>query len=139
MCADVFTRAKRSEIMSRIKHRGNRSTEERFKYLLRTAHVSGWRRHSRLVGKPDFVFPRAKLAVFIDGCFWHGCRKCRSIPEKNRTFWSRKLRRNRARDIAVAQLLRAAGWSVMRVWEHDLKKPSETIERLKNFLARAGA
>src|ERR1700734_1457594 len=134
MCADVFNKAKRSELMSRIKGGGNRSTEQRFASLLRGARISGWRRGSRLTGKPDFVFPKLKLAIFVDGCFWHGCRKCRSIPTSNRKFWHAKLSRNRTRDAAVNRTLRRAGWRVIRVWEHDLRTPEKTFARIHSIL-----
>ena len=72
---DVFTKAKRSEVMSRIRGRGNKDTELALAKLLRRHRITGWRRNQPVFGKPDFVFPKLKLAVFVDGCFWHGCPK----------------------------------------------------------------
>jgi len=74
---DIFTKKKRSEVMARIKGRNNKTTEMRFAQLLRAVGVKGWRRHKKVLGiRPDFVFLREKTAIFIDGCFWHGCQAC---------------------------------------------------------------
>src|SRR4051794_23782609 len=96
--ADVFTRAKRSEIMSRVKGRGNLATELELIRLFREHRIVGWRRHTRMFGRPDFVFTSNRIAVFVDGCFWHGCRRHGSVPVTNRKFWKEKLSRNRRRD-----------------------------------------
>jgi len=179
--ADVFTKAKRSEVMARIRSRGNRDTERALARLLRAHGITGWRgqmevrgekfesrrkpcsggaadrRHSRSSDtclrrsaeaplrsrvfrvRPDFVFPRQRVAVFVDGCFWHGCPK-HSNPKKwlrkssmpikptsaaptrtGRAFWQAKLATNQARDPKVNRALRRAGWRVVRIWEHELK------------------
>lgn len=87
-----------------------------------SAGISGWRMHAKEVaGKPDFAFSREKVAVFIDGCFWHGCR-CKTIPESNREFWLTKIVNNRQRDKKVSRLLKKGGWTVLRFWEHEMKK-----------------
>jgi DNA mismatch endonuclease, patch repair protein len=120
--SDVFSKAKRSEVMSRIRGSGNRDTELRMIALFRAHGVTGWRRKRRVFGKPDFVFVRERLAVFIDGCFWHGCPKPKHAPmPKNRAeWWAAKLARNKARDLLVTRTLRKQGWRVIRVWECDL-------------------
>ena len=69
--ADVFTQAKRSEVMSRIRSRGNRDTELALAKLFRRHGITGWRRNQHVFGKPDFIFPKLHMAVFVDGCFWH--------------------------------------------------------------------
>ena len=117
---DVFTKAKRSDVMSRIRSRGNRDTELRLIALMREHGITGWRRNAPLFGKPDFVFRAAKFAVFVDGCFWHGCPKHGTMPANNRAFWKAKLARNKARDSDVTRALRKAGWKVLRIWEHAL-------------------
>ncbi len=119
---DVFTKAKRSDVMSRIRGRGNKDTELALMKLLRRHHVTGWRRHQPLFGKPDFVFRQARLALFVDGCFWHGCPQHCNLPANNRAFWRKKLATNKARDRRVNRVLRAKGWRVVRIWEHDLAK-----------------
>lgn len=125
--ADVFTKAKRSEVMSRIRGRGNKNTELELVKLFRRNKISGWRRNQKVFGKPDFVFPRLKFVVFVDGCFWHGCPRCYTRPKSNRQFWDAKVVRNRERDKKVSATLRRAGWRVMRIWEHDLKKREDAF------------
>lgn len=119
--SDVFSRAKRSDVMARIKGRGNRETELALMAIFRANGIKGWRRHLPITGRPDFVFPRVRLAVFVDGCFWHGCPTHANEPVNNRAFWRAKLAANRARDLFVSRALRAEGWRVMRIWEHELK------------------
>jgi len=71
------------------------------------------------VVRPDIIFPTIRVAVFIDGCFWHGCPDHGTNPQRNRDYWGPKLARNRARDVAVDMGLRSAGWQVLRHWEHE--------------------
>ena len=84
--------------------------------------------------KPDFVFPRERVAVFVDGCFWHGCPRCYTRPKSNRKFWDAKVARNQARDRRVTRQLRADGWSVCRIWECRLKRPEAGIRRILRML-----
>ena len=123
--SDIFSKKKRSQVMARIRSRGNAATELRLLRLLKTSDVTGWRRGYPLAGKPDFVFRRLRLAVFVDGCFWHGCPRCYNEPKSNRVFWRRKIARNRERDLAVNRALRRAGWRVLRIWQHEFKRDSE--------------
>jgi DNA mismatch endonuclease (patch repair protein) len=90
-----------------------------------------------LLGKPDFVFPKLRLAVFVDGCFWHACPLHATKPRNNAAFWRKKLARNRARDRKVNRTLRAAGWRVLRIWEHELvrKRQERLVARLRRALA----
>jgi DNA mismatch endonuclease, patch repair protein len=122
---DVFTQAKRSEVMSRIRGHGNKDTELALIRLFRLNGITGWRRRYPLFGKPDFVFPKLKLAIFVDGCFWHCCPKHSNLPVNNRRFWERKLEGNRRRDRLVSRRLRSAGWRVVRVWEHELSRKNQ--------------
>jgi DNA mismatch endonuclease (patch repair protein) len=121
--------------MASIRSRGNGSTELRFASLLRGANISGWRRHLPLPGHPDFVFRTARVAVFIDGCFWHSCPRCSSPPRQNTSYWGPKLERNRERDRTVNRALRAAGWKVVRIWEHELNQPNRVLGRLQTALS----
>lgn len=89
--ADVFSPAKRSQIMSRIKGKGNAATEARLIGIFRRHGIVGWRRNFPLFGKPDFVFPKQRTAVFVDGCFWHSCPKHGTMPASNVEFWTAKL------------------------------------------------
>jgi len=128
----------RSEIMARVKSKGNKSTEIRFIGELRARSVSGWRRHLDVPGKPDFVFPKSKIAVFIDGCFWHGCpRHCR-MPATNTRYWVNKIDGNKQRDGRVTKELRKMGWIVFRFWEHELAGTASLnrkINRIKEIIA----
>lgn len=119
--ADWLSREQRSHNMASIRSKGNASTEHTFLELLRKARISGWRRHLSLPGKPDFVFRSRRLAVFIDGCFWHGCPKCYRMPEDNRAYWRTKVQSNRIRDRRRTRELRSLKWRVLRIWEHSLK------------------
>jgi DNA mismatch endonuclease (patch repair protein) len=133
--ADVFTKAKRSEVMSRIRGRGNKDTELALAKLFRAHRITGWRRNQAVFGKPDFVVKQVRLALFVDGCFWHCCPKHSNMPANNRPFWKRKLAANRRRDLLVTRTLCRAGWRVLRVWEHELAKKNEA--RLVRRIQRA--
>ncbi len=85
-------------------------------------------------GKPDFVFPKYRLAIFVDGCFWHGCPRCYKEPKVNTEFWREKIRRNILRDRRTLLLLRKKGWHVMRFWEHSLKKDIVVANRMKKAM-----
>lgn len=137
---DVFTQTKRSLVMSRIRGRGNRDTELRLIALMRAHGITGWRRGSTLPGRPDFVFPRVRLAVFVDGCFWHGCPLHATWPKQNAAFWRAKILGNRRRDQAVDRQLRQLGWGIVRIWEHALTKKhaARTAARLKRSLSSTG-
>jgi DNA mismatch endonuclease (patch repair protein) len=133
---DFLTKRRRSSLMSRIRSHGNAATELRFIRLLKNSSITGWRRHQKIFGKPDFVFPKLKLAVFVDGCFWHGCPRCYSEPKSNRIFWRQKIAANRKRALVVNRALRKIGWRILRIWEHELTRKNEPrlIRRLqKNF------
>jgi DNA mismatch endonuclease (patch repair protein) len=131
---DVFTKAKRSEVMSRIRSRGNKDTEIALARLFRRHNITGWRRHQNIFGRPDFVFPGLKLAVFVDGCFWHVCPRHGTKPATNRAFWRRKFSRNQKRDRLVNGTLRRAGWRVLRIWEHELAGESQLVRKIQKAL-----
>src|SRR5258706_14841116 len=119
--SDIYSKTKRSEIMSRVRGRRNLATEIALARLFRRYGIVGWRRRSSLIGRPDFVFPAHRLAVFVDGCFWHGCPQHGGQPRTNRRFWRRKLAGNKSRDYRVTALLTALGWGVLRIWQHELR------------------
>ena len=133
---DIWSKQKRSEVMSLIRSRGNRTTEGRMITLFREHGIKGWRRHQPLPGCPDFIFRRERTAVLVDGCFWHGCPRCYRAPKSNPEFWAEKIRRNRRRDRWVSRHLRDAGWSVIRVRECVLKRsPGAVASRIQRKLA----
>jgi DNA mismatch endonuclease (patch repair protein) len=157
---DVFTQAKRSDVMSRIRSRGNRNTELALVRVFRAHGITGWRRHvevrarrdegrtmmaaptSHLTARtfrvrPDFIFPSLRLAVFVDGCFWHACPLHATKPKNNASFWRKKFAANKTRDRLVTRTLRQNGWRVLRLWEHELarKREARLVARLRRFLA----
>jgi DNA mismatch endonuclease (patch repair protein) len=138
--ADVFSKRKRSEVMSRIRSRGNKDTELALANIFRAQRITGWRRQASFFGRPDFIFAKPRVALFVDGCFWHGCPKHATLPKSNREFWRRKLAANRARDALVTRMLRRAGWRVVRVWEHELaqKHQARLLNRIRKVLAPRG-
>lgn len=119
---DPLNPQQRSERMAKVRGRGNRSTEMRVAACLIRRGFRGWQRHSSNVpGRPDFCFTRERIAVFVDGCFWHGCPRCqRNVPHSRRDFWRNKIESNRRRDRRVKRMLRQQGYSVFRIWEHSL-------------------
>lgn len=135
--ADVFSKEKRSEVMAAIRAHGNKETELKLISIMRAARITGWRRNQSLPGRPDFVFRRQRLAVFIDGCFWHGCPKHGRNPSSNREYWLPKLRRNKKRDISVKRLLTKQGWIVLRIWQHDLLDAPRLTVRITSALKGA--
>jgi len=132
---DVLTPEQRQFNMSRIRGRDTKPEK-----LLRSAlHAEGlrFRIHRRdIPGRPDLVFVKARVAVFIDGCFWHGCPVHCVKPKTNRAFWLSKIRRNKARDVKVNATLAAGGWKVRRYWEHDLKIRMPQIVRALTRLSK---
>lgn len=128
--ADTFTKEQRSEIMRKVKSNRNKSTELKLIHFFKTHKITGWRRAFKLFGKPDFVFPKQRVAIFVDGCFWHG-HNCRNTkPKDNKDYWQQKIERNRKRDSEVTQVLADKRWSVIRLWECDLKNETKLITRI---------
>jgi len=119
---DVFTTEQRSLVMAGIRSKGNKETELRMMALLKANGITGWRRHWPLLGKPDFVFRKERVVIFVDGCFWHGCPQHGRRPGQNREYWDAKMLRNKKRDRDVTRELRKRGWKVLRVWAHDLTR-----------------
>jgi DNA mismatch endonuclease (patch repair protein) len=92
--------------------------------LLWTAGVRGYRKHWQVDGRPDFSWPGLKVAVFVDGCFWHGCTRCKYLPRSRVRFWRDKIETNTRRDRRVSSRLRRAGWTVIRVRECAVRRES---------------
>ncbi len=123
----------RSGNMRAITSRRNRTTELRLRALLIRAGLQGWSLHPPGgIGSPDFVFRQRKVAVFVDGCFWHGCPRCGHVPKTNATYWRAKIERNRRRDRAMSRAARNRGYRVVRVWECALRdRPGYCLERIQ--------
>jgi DNA mismatch endonuclease, patch repair protein len=126
----------RSRNMRAIKASSNVTTELRLRAHLIRNRIVGWKvRTKDLPGCPDFFFARERLAVFVDGCFWHGCPKCGHIPQTNRSYWLRKLARNKQRDAQIKRALRSEGLRVLRIWECQLRaNPSHYVKKLAILL-----
>ncbi len=133
--ADVLTKKQRSYCMSRI-HAKDTQPEIILRKALSDAGLKGYRLHYKLIGKPDIVFPKRKIAIFIDGCFWHKCPKCFIKPRTNRGFWKNKIDVNVKRDKIVNADLEGKGWKIIRIWEHELKNQKlikrKIIARIEN-------
>ena len=132
----TFGGLSRSQLMSRIRSTGNKTTEGHLAALLRSSGLSGWKRHHTLFGSPDFVWRPNRLAVFVDGCFWHGhdCGKNIS-PRTNKEEWREKITRTRGRDRAVNRTLRDTGWTVVRIWECRLaRNPTSCLKKIRRAL-----
>lgn len=119
---DRISKNQRSELMRAVKSKGNLSTEIALIEVFKKRGIKGWRRNYKLPGKPDFVFPKLRIALFADGCFWHG-HNCRNTkPATNIDYWQSKIQRNIERDREVEKELTNRGWYVVRVWECEIKK-----------------
>ena len=129
--ADVFKQEKRSQIMSAVRSKQNKSTELKLIKVFEKYGIKGWRRNYKVKGHPDFVFSYKKIAVFVDGCFWHGhdCRNTR--PSDNAEYWKKKRERNICHDKEITALFLMRGWSVIRIWECELQKKNEDILKRK--------
>lgn len=134
--ADVFNKEERSRIMRSVKSKNTKSTELAMVKLLKENHITGWRRTYPVKGHPDFVFLDKRVAVFVDGCFWHG-HNCRNTkPSDNAEYWQKKRERNMKHDREVTASFEKRGWRVIRIWECELKRKniSKALERLCNTL-----
>lgn len=129
---DKFSKNERSAIMRAVKSRGNASTELKLINIFKANKIKGWRRNYKLVGKPDFVFPKQRIVIFADGCFWHGhdCKKIK--PADNAGYWEEKIKRNKMRDNAISKALLKKKWQVIRIWECEIKK--QKLPEKINFL-----
>ena len=132
---DRISRQRRSLVMSAVKGKGTR-LEQEFCQALRVEGLHAFVQNDKdLPGCPDVVFPHERVAIFIDSCFWHGCKYHLRMPATNVPYWTKKIDRNRKRDRAVSRLLRAKGWKVMRVWEHQVRRPSSNKRVLRSLRA----
>ena len=127
--ADVFDSKKRSDIMSKVRSNNNKSTELALIKFFKENNITGWKRNYPVKCHPDFVFLDKKIAIFVDGCFWHGhdCRNTR--PSDNAEYWQKKRERNIKHDKEVTAMFENRGWTVIRIWECELKKKNEAALR----------
>jgi DNA mismatch endonuclease (patch repair protein) len=133
---DVYDKETRSVVMRNVRSKGNKSTELRLITLFHENGITGWRRNYPVKGHPDFVFVDKQVAIFVDGCFWHGhdCRNTR--PKENAAYWEKKRERNIRHDKEITYAFETRGWTVVRIWECELKKKNlhKTLTRLQEAL-----
>jgi DNA mismatch endonuclease (patch repair protein) len=122
----------RSGNMRAIRSSSNKTTERRLRAFLVQNGIKGWKLHpSEIHGNPDLLLPARRVAVFVDGCFWHGCPRCGHIPKTNEAYWRAKITRNKKRDLQSTRRLKALGYRVVRIWECQLAKaPSRCMQRI---------
>lgn len=114
--------------MAAVRSRGNLTTELAVVKIFRKEQITGWRRHKIIIGvRPDFVFMDKKVAVFVHGCFWHGCNRHGGMPKSNTKFWRKKIGDNKFRDLAVVEKLKQLKWVTIVIWEHEIYKKSKVI------------
>src|SRR6202167_2188347 len=131
---DRVTRQVRSKIMASVRTSGG-TTERKMEKVLRLRGIRGYRRQWPVVAKPDFAWPTAKGALFVDGCFWHGCPRCDRPSKSNTDFWIPKIVSNRRRDRRGSRKLRKDGWSILRVWECRISE-ERTLSRIMRAVTR---
>ena len=132
---DVLTPEQRKKNMSAIKGK-NTKPEMKIRKMLWAEGVRGYRVHYDLPGKPDIVFPKKKIAIFIDGCYWHKCPECFIVPKTNTEFWMNKINGNVERDQKITKELEDLGWTILRFWEHEVRKDAEkVVNELKKKIA----
>lgn len=134
--ADIFSKAKRSEIMSKVRNKDSK-IEIAFRKALWKEGFRYRKNVNSYFGKPDIVLKKYKTVIFVDSCFWHGCRKHCILPVSNKKFWRKKIERNKQRDREVNRYYKKESWNIMRIWEHDLQKNSDKmIKKLLNLQNR---
>lgn len=134
--SDIFNKAKRSEIMKKVRSKNNKSTELKLIQIFKENNIHGWRRNYKVKGHPDFVFLNKKIAIFVDGCFWHG-HNCRNTkPKDNQEYWDKKRDRNMKHDKEITEYFENRGWTVIRIWECELKKDNKNnlLIKIKDVL-----
>lgn len=135
--SDVFDKKARSAIMRAVKNKNPKSTELALIRLFKENHITGWRHSYNVKGHPDFVFLNKRIAIFVDGCFWHGhdCRNTR--PADNAEYWAKKRVRNIQHDKEITQLFERRGWTVIRIWECELKRKNiaATTQKLISMIS----
>jgi len=124
--------AARSGNMRAICSSSNRTTERRLVAFLVQNATKGWKLHPpNMPGNPDLIMPARRVAIFVDGCFWHGCPSCGHIPKTNKAYWRAKIARNKKRDRKSTRELKALGYRVVRIWECQLaKRPASCLNRI---------
>jgi len=124
----------RKRTMQAVKSKGTK-LEKRLFAMLAGMGISGWKKNVKnITGKPDVAFPNQKIVIFVDGCFWHGCPHCRrKLPETNHEYWEKKINRNVELAESYNEQLSRVGWTVIRIWEHEIADTAKLKFRLKEL------
>src|SRR3989344_8892221 len=131
---DTVSHARRTEIMRLVKSKDT-DIERALREALKKEKLRFRTNVATLPGKPDIVFSKQKLAIFMDSCFWHGCKKHCRLPSTNRSYWRNKIEKNKKRDMAVSKKLKSIGWRTIRIWEHTITKgPAQTAQKIEKAL-----
>jgi len=131
---DTVSKKKRSEIMSKVRSKDSK-IEVSFRKAIWKAEFRYRKNPTKYFGKPDLVLKKYKTVIFIDSCFWHGCKKHCRLPSTRKKYWTEKIERNKRRDKEVNRYYKKIGWQVLRIWEHKLQKDfNKTIEKIINSL-----
>ncbi|MFP4514743.1 MAG: very short patch repair endonuclease [Parcubacteria group bacterium] len=135
--ADIFSKMKRSDIMSKVRNKDSKIEIALRKALWKAGYR--YRKNSiKYFGKPDIVLPKYKTVIFVDSCFWHGCKKHGSMPATRTEFWEKKIARNKERDKEVNLHYKKESWQVIRVWEHEItKKDPVAIEKIISKISKS--
>ena len=128
--SDIFDKSKRSEIMKKVRSKNNKSTELKLIQIFKENNIHGWRRNYKVKVHSDFVFLNKKIAIFVDGCFWHGHNFRNTKPKENQEYWDKKRERNMKHDKEITEYFENRGWTVIRIWECELKN-KKALEKLK--------
>jgi len=134
---DKISPQKRSDVMSSVKSKGTKLENFFAQEMINQGVKFSQRNVTNLIGKPDFIFKRKKIAILIDSCFWHGCKKHLRLPASNQVYWTAKIARNRKKDRQVTKKLKEEGWLVLRIWEHSLRNPTKLrwwMTHIKNII-----
>ena len=138
--SDIFDNEKRSYIMSKVRSKNNKSTELELIKFFKENNITGWKRNYPVKGHPDFVFLDKKIAIFVDGCFWHGHENClfSRLPKTRTEWWKIKISKNIKRDKEKCILLHNLGWHTMTVWSCQLKSTTrkDTLEEIVFLLQK---
>jgi DNA mismatch endonuclease, patch repair protein len=131
---DIFSKKKRSEIMSKVKNKDSK-IEVSFRKALWKEGFRYSKNSKRYFGKPDLVMKKHKTVIFLDSCFWHGCKKHCKFPATNKKFWKEKIERNKQRDREVNKYYKKNNWNIVRIWEHEISKNfDKTVCKTISFL-----
>ena|SRR3989344_8725991 len=123
---DIFSKNKRSEIMSKVRSKDSK-IEVEFRKKIGQAGFHYLKNPTKYFGKPDIALPKYKTVIFVDSCFWHGCKKHGSMPQTRKKFWVTKIERNKERDEEVSKYYKKQSWKIFRIWEHAINKNLDKV------------